>query len=231
VRGHGQLLGLYVPGQSLLHRTPLALKALLCVGAGTPVVLIRQPLITAAGLVLFLLLMTVGARLPLRKVLGSLVPALPVLALLALYSWFTRGPEAAFVVPGGIAVCILAARLLTLTTPGQELLDGLVRLVRPLRRLGADPERFALALSIMVRSIPYLVGSLSDLRDAAKARGLQRSPRAVVVPVVVNAVAYAQATGQALAARGLGEHSDADDEAGDDMDGEDRPDADGRGGV
>ncbi|MHA7262328.1 energy-coupling factor transporter transmembrane component T family protein [Arthrobacter sp. TMN-37] len=225
MRGHGQLLGLYVPGRSLLHRTPLALKALLSLGVSTAVVLYREPLPTAAGLVLFLLLMTAGARLPLRKVLGALVPALPVLALLGLYAWFSRGPEAAFVVPGGIAVCILAARLLTVTTPGQELLDGLVRLVRPLRRLGADPERFALTLSIMVRSIPYLVGSLADLRDAAKARGLHRSPRAVVIPVVVNAVAYAHATGQALAARGLGEHDDGEDGP----DGRGGRDADGRG--
>lgn len=200
------MLGMYVPGRSLLHRSPLWFKAVLCLSLSTAVLVARQPVPTAAGLALLLFLLMGGARLSLRRVLGVLLPLLPVLALLAVYSWFSRGPEAAFVVPGGIAVCVLAARLLTVTTPGQELLDGLVYLVRPLRALGADPERFALALSIMVRSIPYLVGSLTDLRDAAKARGLQRSPRAVVIPVVVNAVAYAQATGQALAARGLGEH-------------------------
>ncbi|HET7414781.1 MAG TPA: hypothetical protein VFI97_03695, partial [Arthrobacter sp.] len=45
----------------------------------------------------------------------------------------------------------------------------------------------------------------TDVRDAAKARGLERNPRALLVPVVINAVAYAKQTGDALAARGLGE--------------------------
>ena len=212
MRGHGQLLGMYVPGSSLLHRTPLWLKAVLCVTLSTAVLLVREPAATAAGLALMLILLGLGARMSPLRLGGVLLPLLPVLGLLAAYQVFTGNPEAAFVLPGNIAVCVLAARLLTLTTPGQELLDGLVYLVGPLRRVGADPERFALALAIMVRSIPYLVGSLSDLRDAAKARGLQRSPRAVVIPVVVNAVAYAHATGQALVARGLGEYEDGDED-------------------
>ncbi len=212
MRGHGQLLGMYVPGTSVLHRSPLWCKAALCVALGTAVLVIRQPAATGAGLALILILLGFGAHLSLRRLGGVLLPLLPVLGLLAAYQVFTGSPEAAFVLPGNIAVCVLAARLLTVTTPGQVLLDGLVHLVRPLRRAGADPERFALALAIMVRSIPYLAGSLFDLRDAAKARGLQRSPRAVVIPVVVNAVAYAHATGQALAARGLGEHHDEDED-------------------
>jgi biotin transport system permease protein len=204
---------MYVPGTSVLHRSPLWAKAVVCVVISTAVLVARQPAATAGGLVLMLVLLGLGARLSPRRLGRVLLPLLPVLGLLAAYQVFTGNPEAAFVLPGNIAVCVLAARLLTATTPGQELLDGLVHLVRPLQRVGADPERFALALAIMVRSIPYLVGSLSDLRDAAKARGLQRSPRAVVIPVVVNAVAYAHATGQALAARGLGEHEDQEGHA------------------
>ena len=40
------------------------------------------------------------------------------------------------------------------------------------------------------------------------ARGLERNPRALTVPVVIRAVAYAQQTGDALAARGIGEAAD-----------------------
>ena len=50
-----------------------------------------------------------------------------------------------------------------------------------------------------------LVRTTSETRDAARARGLERNPRAVLVPAAVRMVAHARATGDALAARGLGE--------------------------
>ena len=57
------------------------------------------------------------------------------------------------------------------------------------------------------RSLPHLLGSFAEVRDAATARGLRRNPVTYVTPVVVRTVAYAHATGDALAARGLGERT------------------------
>ncbi|WP_026550440.1 CbiQ family ECF transporter T component [Arthrobacter sp. Br18] len=205
MRGHGNLLGLYVPGNSALHRTPLWLKVLLSVLLSTAVLAARAPEATAAGLAVVTLALTIGAHTPAVQLGKTVLPLLPVLGLLLAYQGFTNGPVPAFVTAGNILVCVLAARVLTLTTPGQELLDGVVFVARPVRAVGGDPERFGLALSILMRSIPYLAGSLLDVRDAARARGLERSVRATVVPVVVSAVAYAHRTGEALAARGLGE--------------------------
>jgi biotin transport system permease protein len=85
------------------------------------------------------------------------------------------------------------------------LLDAVVAAARPLRWVGLSPERFGLAVSVMLRSVPYLAGAFGDVRDAARARGLERNPMAHLTPVVVRAVGYAQATGDALAARGLGD--------------------------
>jgi len=129
----------------------------------------------------------------------------PVLVLIAGFQLWHAGAASAVTVAGNIMVCVAAARLVILTVPVPQLLDGAVALVRPLRVLGADPERFGLALALMLRSIPYLLGSASDVRDSARARGLERNPRALAVPVVIRAVAYAQQTGEALAARGIGE--------------------------
>ena len=55
----------------------------------------------------------------------------------------------------------------------------------------------------MIRSVPYLIGSIDDARDAARARGRDRNPALLLTPVVVGAVAYAERTGEALHARGL----------------------------
>ena len=78
-----------------------------------------------------------------------------------------------------VVTALLATRVLLETTPLPELLDGLVRLLSPLRLMGADPERIGLAIQIMLRSIPFLTGVLDDLRDAAAARGTRLGPVAV----------------------------------------------------
>lgn len=217
MRGFGSTLGLYAPGSGFLYRTPVSVKALLSLGCAVAVVAWRSPATTAVALVLSVAALLVGAHLSPVRILRMLLPALPVLGILGLYQGLMQGWLRAFVVVGGITACLLAARALTLTTQTQALLDGVVRLVTPLRVLGADPERFALALSIMLRSIPYLAGLFVDVREAARARSLERNPRVAVTPVVVGAVAYAHRTGEALAARGLGD-GDADDGLGADRD-------------
>lgn len=203
--GYGSTLGLYRPGRGFLYRMPLALKAAAALLGSGLVVAIRSPTVTGIGVVVVVAALVAGAGLRPRRVLRMLLPAAPVLVLLVTYQVWTRGWLTASVVVGGIITCLLAARALTLTTPVTDLLDGVARLVRPLRCMGADPERFALALSIMVRSIPYLAGLFVDVRDAARARGLERDPRVAVTPLVIGAVAYAHRTGEALAARGLGD--------------------------
>lgn len=212
MRGFGSTLGLYEPGRGFLYRTPLALKAGASLACAVAVVAWRSPPTTAVALVVALASLMAGAHVTPARILRMLLPAAPVLGVLALYQGIAQGWLRAFVVVGGITACLLAARALTLTTPTQVLLDGVVRVVRPFRAIGADPERFALALSIMLRSIPYLAGLFVDVREAARARGLERSPRVAVTPLVIGAVAYAHRTGEALAARGLGDDDGSDDD-------------------
>lgn len=204
MRGHAHLLGAYLPGQSVLHRAPLWLKFFAVVAFSALVLGVRQ---WEVSLIVLGLVLTAGllAGLGAGPVLRPLRMLAPVLLILGAFQCWTNGAAVAAVVVLNILTCVLAARLLTLTTTGQRLLDGMVSAAKPFRFLGADPERFGLTLSLMVRSIPYLLGSAADVRDAARARGLERSPRALLVPVIINAVAYAKQTGEALSARGLGE--------------------------
>jgi biotin transport system permease protein len=143
-----------------------------------------------------------------KRLWGAVRPLVPVLLVVGLFQgWQLGAPTGARIVLN-ILVCIVAASLLTATTPVQQLLDGVVQLARPFERFGADPERFALTIGIMLRSIPYIAGTFADVRDSARARGLDRNPRALVLPVFITSVAYARQTGEALAARGLGEAED-----------------------
>ncbi|EMY35935.1 cobalt transporter [Arthrobacter crystallopoietes BAB-32] len=204
MRGHAHLISAYVAGSSWLHRTPLLLKFLLLAGTGVVVLalpgLLPRALVLAAVVVIHL-----AARLPAVRLLQPIRSMWLFLLVVLAYRWWADSAAGAAGVVAGLLACIYAANLLTATTEVQRLLDGLVAAVTPLRRFGADPERFALTIGLMLRSIPFLLGSLHDVRDAARARGLGASPRAVVQPVLIGAVAYARQTGDALAARGLGE--------------------------
>ena len=209
MRNRDALLGAYLPGHSAVHRAPLALKAAAVVLVSVLTLVLASPPATAVTALLATAAYAAAGLL--RELLRPLAVMWPVLLLIAAFQLWNTGAEAALVTAGNILVCVSVARLLILTVPLPELLDGVVSLVRPLKVVGADPERFGLALALMVRSLPYLLGSAADVRASAKARGLERSLRAQTVPVVIRAVAYAQQTGDALAARGIGDPPDSGD--------------------
>ena len=197
------LFGPPVPGTSLVHRAPLWVKfvSVLLVSISTFVVTEWRVSAAICGVVL---LVHLTSGLGLRRLLRSLGPLLPVLVVLLGFQWWSHDlPYAARLVLGILAAYV-AAGILTATTPVDRLLDGVVWAARPLRRW-IDPETVALTISIMLRSIPWIAGAFGDVRESAKARGLERSPRALVLPVVIHTVAYARRTGDALAARGLGD--------------------------
>ncbi len=207
MRGHGFLIANYVRGDSLIHRTPLWLKFVVVAACGTASFLIVDWAVSLLVLVVMCgLFLLSGAGL--RRLAGALWMVTPVLAFIGAFQWWQLGGPTAARIVLNVLVCVVAASVLTATTKIQALLDGVVRLALPFRRWGADPERFALTIAVMLRSIPFIAGAFSDVRDAARARGLERNPRALVLPVFITTVAYARQTGDALAARGLGEPED-----------------------
>lgn len=100
---------------------------------------------------------------------------------------------------------ILAASALTASTAVADMLETFTFLLRPFVVLGLRPERVGFALTLVITMIPRLFGVASETRDAARARGLERDPRAMLVPFVLRTVTVAEATGEALHARGFGD--------------------------
>jgi biotin transport system permease protein len=196
------VIGLYVPGTSVLHRLRPGVKlgalALALLGLG----FFRTPQVVVAGLLLVAAL-TVIAGVGVRTVAVQLRPVVPALLVVGALQVWLAGPRAALVVVGSIAVAVAAAGLVTLTTRTTDLLDALVSGLRPARRLGVDPERVALVLALAVRAVPVLAGLAHEVREARAARGAERSLRAFAVPFVVRSLRYADRLGEALAARGV----------------------------
>jgi biotin transport system permease protein len=196
-----------VRGDSIVHRTPLWLKFLLVAGCGLASFLIVDWLVSAAVLAVMCgLFLLSGAGV--KRLARSVWLVTPILAAIGAFQWWQLGGPVAARIVLNVLVCVVAASVLTVTTPVQALLDGVVALSKPFERFGADPERFALTIAIMLRSLPFIAGAFSDVRDSARARGLERNPRALILPVFITTVAYARQTGDALAARGLGDPGD-----------------------
>lgn len=197
-------LGVHHPGATVLHRIPAGPKLGLLVAYGIVVVALRGPWPPTAALGVSLLL-AISARVPPRDLWRGLRPMLLIVAVLAGFQAWQRGWPAAVEVAATIVALVVAATTFTATTPTDRLLDAITRGLGPFRSLGVRPEKVALSFSLMIAAIPRIAEIAGDTRDAARARGLERSPRAYLTPLVVRTVAHAQATGDALAARGLGD--------------------------
>ena len=188
---------------TIWHRIRPGPKLALLAVWGLAVVLLHGPAPTASFAALTLVAV-LTARLPRRATLRVLAPVLVTAGLAGGYQVWARGGAVGLEVALDLVTLVLAALVVTGTTRIDALLDQVTRAARPVRRW-VDPDRLALALALTVRSVPALLTTARETRDAARARGLERDPRALVVPAAVRAVGRARSTGEALAARGLGD--------------------------
>ncbi len=196
------MIGLYVPGDSPLHRAPAGVKLLALAVLLLAVSLLRSPWVLAGGLAVFAAAVAVSG-VGARAVLAQLRPLLWLLVFVGAVQLWIAGPAPAVRVVAGLVLAVGAAGLVTLTTRTQELLDALVAVLRPLRRVGVDPDRVALVLALAVRTVPVLAGLAAEVREARAARGAGRSVRAFAVPLTIRALRHADRLGEALAARGV----------------------------
>ena len=199
-----QLLGLHRPGTTWLHRLPAGAKLLGLMAASLVVVVVHGPATAVAFVVVAgVLLVWSGARpgLTIRAMRWLLLTA----AILGAWTVWQNGWPRAVEVVGDLVALILLATTLTVTTPVDEVMDAVARGLRPLRRVGVDPEAVALAFSLMLRAIPSTIVLAEESRDAAVARGATAPARARLIPFAIRVVARARDTGDALHARGIGD--------------------------
>ncbi|GMA18272.1 energy-coupling factor transporter transmembrane protein EcfT [Arsenicicoccus piscis] len=195
------LTGTYVPGRSLVHRATPGLKLVLLAVFLVPISIWQTPLLAGVSAAVVLVGFAV-ARIPLRYLLAELKPLRWFLAVLVPYQWWALGLEAALQLLVGLVISVAAASLVTLSTRVSDLLDTVQRGLQPLRRLGVDPDKVALTVSLALRAIPVVRDLLHQTLEARRARGLERSPRALATPLVIRTVRHAERVGEALAARG-----------------------------
>ncbi len=196
------MIALYRPGTSIVHRAPAWLELVLLVVLALGISLYPHDLLSAAVVFVAVGLLFALARLGIREYARQLWLARWILVLVAVTQLVFLTPMDAAVNTLRILSIVLLAAVLTLTTRSEDLLAALEAGLRPLSRLGVDPRRVSLTLSLAISMIPVVASLAGQIRDAQRARGVRLGFR-IVVPVLVLALRHADDVADALTARGV----------------------------
>lgn len=195
-------LGLFVPGNSVLHRTPAGAKLISLVVLGVAAFRLDSPAWMAGAVALVVLLGGLSGVSP-RTLLAHARPALVMLAVIFAAHTVMASWEAGLLVVLRFGLLILSATLVTLTTRVADMVAVVERVCGPLRRVGVSPARMGLVLALAIRFVPVLAEKLREIREARWARGVNRPTVMVLVPLLIKTLRFADQTAEAIDARGF----------------------------
>jgi energy-coupling factor transport system permease protein len=183
-------IGQHFPGNSALHRMDPRAKLLLTIGYIVMLFVGSNALgLTIAAV--FVFAMYLVAQIPLKVVLKSIKPILPIILFTAilniffmtgegepLFSWwifriFREGIDYAVMIIVRIICLIAGTGLLTYTTSPIVLTDAIEQLLAPLAKLHFPVHELAMMMTIALRFIPTLIEETDKIMNAQKARGAQ----------------------------------------------------------
>ncbi|MFH1008327.1 MAG: energy-coupling factor transporter transmembrane component T [Candidatus Latescibacterota bacterium] len=210
-------LGQYFPGDSVVHGLDPRAKFVAIL------FLMSATLFSKSFLFYLVMMALIGgviwlSRLPFWYVLRNVRPFLFLILLTFVFHACSLHPlrvTAPGMVEGALfglrlAILILVASLLTLTTSPIDLTDGLERLMTPLRRIRVPVHELAMMMVIALRFIPLLIEEADRLRMAQISRGASfeggwirktRSLIPLLVPLFLSAFRKADQLALAMEAR------------------------------
>ena len=163
---------------------------------------VHSPLLLLVACVLVCLLVScAGASL--RQVWQQLSPLVWMLLVLGGLSVWSQGLLQALEMVLRLLTLVLAALVVTMTTPLTQMMQVVVWLLWPFQRLGwVNADRIALGVGLTLRLIPELAVQWQDIREAQLARGLVPSPLTMGVPMLLRTLRRAEEIAEAIDARG-----------------------------
>ncbi|WP_067173003.1 energy-coupling factor transporter transmembrane component T family protein [Microtetraspora niveoalba] len=196
--------GWYEPGSSPLHRAPAGGKFAALLVLAAAVFALRSP--AWLGAICAAVVLAYGvARVPLRRCAGVARSLAVLAAFVFVLQWWLLGAGQALVVCLRVVAALAAANLFTITTRIDDVVSAVEGGLAPLRRFGVRPDRIGLLVGLTLRAVAALSAIAAEVREAARARGAQRSVTAFAVPFLVRTLRHADELGEALAARGEGD--------------------------
>ncbi len=199
------MLGLYRPRRTPLHSAPAWFKVVMLIVISVATIAVGDP-VTSLGIMCACVLLLVSTEPPPQSTLRALFVTVVVAVLSSsLHMWrgdFTRATDIAADLIGIVALALAV----TCSTSMEAMLDFVSKAARPIRFL-LPPETIGLMFALMLRALPEVASLYLESRQAARARGLDRSLRAVLIPTTTRTVGFSLQLGQALHARGIAEEA------------------------
>lgn len=200
---------LYVTGNSLLHRLSARAKLIALAATGIALIILASPLLlgisTLAALALY-----ASVGIGWQQSWLRLRPVFVTIFVVAIFALLVNSPEEAAVTLLRLTTLVLLAAAVTATTGIGEFVDEITLAARPLERLGlVRASDIGLAVGLVIRFVPEVLGRYQAIRDAHDARGLKTRPLTLAVPLIILTLKNADDIAAAIDARGIRGHKPA----------------------
>ncbi len=220
-------IGKYVDNDSLINRLDPRTKIISVIALSMAVFSLKN-LRAFLVFAVFLLIVILLARLPLKFVIAGLAPISWIIFITFVFHLFFTGGKV--ILPVGylkitdeglhlalfvtlrLVFLMLAASVLTLTTSPGKLSMGLEYMLSPLKFVGIPSAKIALMMSLAMRFVPILFMEADRIMKAQKSRGAGfsrgsialrvRSFVSVLVPLLAGAFRRAEELDTAMRSRG-----------------------------
>jgi biotin transport system permease protein len=191
---------LYIPGDSPVHRLKPGIKIMSLAVFGTLIFAFSSIPLAFSAFASVLILHRISG-IPLSIGISQLKPTIVILAVIFVVQALIDHWTTAVLVVVRLSALLLLASLVTLTTRTSDMIESLEHGLEWLRFLGVNPAKASLTISLALRFIPVLATIAGDVREAQRARGLDRSIIAVAIPVLVRTLKMADDIANAIEAR------------------------------
>lgn len=221
-------IGIYIPGNSLLHRLDARVK-LLCLITLVVAIIYTNSLPGYGIMALLTAILVLLSRLDLKTAAASVKRVIPFFLIIflmnslfydkgeALWSWWILRPSVDGMIIGANVVLkliflMILFNILMSTTAPMKVTSALGTLLHPLSYIGIPVTVLALMISVAIQFIPTLMEETEMIRRAQTARGARfDSPRLkekaesimpLVIPIFISAFRRADELAMAMEARG-----------------------------
>ena len=103
-----------------------------------------------------------------------------------------------------LALMILLADIVSMTTPLLDMMDAIQPLMRPFAMVGFDAEKLTIAIALVLRFVPAMMEEWSRRNEAWRPRTGRRASLRLLAPFIGSLVTMADRVAEALDARGFG---------------------------
>lgn len=189
------MISLYRPGVSALHKTPAGIKLLVLALTLTLFGILEKNLVTSAAFIAALIVLNLLAGLKLRQLMLQLWQIKVLIAIVFVPQLIFSGVVQGFYNSVAIAVGVLLASLVSITTKTSEIVELIQRITKS--------RSFGLLIALSINSIGLVIGFSKNITEAGLARGVRANPIRQIVSLFVVSLRFADEYAEALAARGV----------------------------